>query len=727
MNREMIGRRYRPSSVELREADLIWSLLVNKPRSSSRLSRGRFGLPGLYEEDLYDETSPAPAALPSGNPVPFAPNPPAGSVWPIRTQHPRAHEINYRAEDGSSVGGNAARRFLADRGEGARYHVGIDLYANLNDPVVAIADGRIVAFYPFCCGDNKTTWALLVEHENVVINYGEVSPTSLSDNNLSIGNRVSRGQVIGKVGRNPGGSSMIHFETYVPGTTRNHSWRKANPRPSALLNPTRLLLWLRDHGAASGAGANSGANANTSASSGGTVSTAGSIASAVSRVAASAVSGVGALAGAAVAAMTSQPNWTAMSREERMRYAVNRLVTTYGYPVNGAAGIVGNLWAESGILPNRVEGSQQATPMRARDFNGVVTDFTAAQIMNRDRQAQQGPRLPGIGLAQWTSSARRRGLFQHQYQGRVLGENVLFSMDAQLDYLVNELNTNYTRVNRVVRDASVTVDDASDEVLYNFEVPGSILTTTEPRRKLPRTDPAVQAVFEARRRHARSALQASQRSGATATHEAILPEDLDEAAFKQAVLDEQVRRALAGGRVRYAGVPADQLEEVEGGHRLRTAAAGQCRALLDAARSALVEARTLGTDAGAAQVTHIGIVSSYRGPQTDSALWHRYYPRYYRETETHRAGLEGGPHGQAAVRYLARYISGRKAAPGFSNHSDGRAVDFTTTQGGVVYGANSSQRAGWRLTWLHRWLVTNANRFGFRPLATEEWHWDYTG
>ena len=44
---------------------------------------------------------------------------------------------------------------------------------------------------------------------------------------------------------------------------------------------------------------------------------------------------------------------------------------------------------------------------------------------------------------------------------------------------------------------------------------------------------------------------------------------------------------------------------------------------------------------------------------------------------------------------------------------------------GVTFGANTSQRAGWRRTWLHRWLVPNAERYGFRPLATEEWHWDY--
>jgi hypothetical protein len=410
-----------------------------------------------------------------------------------------------------------------------------------------------------------------------------------------------------------------------------------------------------------------------------------------------------------------------------MRYVVNCLVSRYGYPLNGAAGIVGNLYAESGVLPNRVEGSRSATPMRARNFAGVVTDFTAEQIMNRNRSRQEGPRLPGVGLAQWTSSERRAGLFRHTYQNQTLGAAILFDLDAQVDYLVSELGARYRGVDRILRNSSVTVDAASDEVVYNFEVPGALLTATEPRRKRPRTDQAVIEVFQERRRHSARALAAARASSTSEgwAMEAIWSEELDEEQFKQAVLDRQIRNAIAGGRTRYAPVPDSELAVVEGGHRLRTEAAERCRALLSAARAALAEAQRAGTDADAARVTQIGIVSSYRDPAYDGRIWHQLFPKYYRETRAHREQLVGGPHGDAAVQYLARYISGRKAAPGFSNHSDGRAVDLTTTEGGVVFGPNTSQRAGWRRTWLHRWLVPNAERYGFNPLATEEWHWDY--
>ena len=48
----------------------------------------------------------------------------------------------------------------------------------------------------------------------------------------------------------------------------------------------------------------------------------------------------------------------------------------------------------------------------------------------------------------------------------------------------------------------MSVDDASDEVVYNFEVPGSILAGGA---KLPRTDPRVQATFQQRRNHSQRA------------------------------------------------------------------------------------------------------------------------------------------------------------------------------------------------------------------------------
>ena len=184
----------------------------------------------------------------------------------------------------------------------------------------------------------------------------------------------------------------------------------------------------------------------------------------------------------------------------RVRRVMELLVNRYRYPVNGAAGLVGNLIAESEVLPNRIEGSQAVTPMRARDFSGRVRDFTPDQVRDRSFSRKTGPQHPGIGLAQWTSPNRREGLFRHVFGGRQLGSAIIFDLPAQVDYLVTELQRDYRQVNATLMSPGVTVEQASDAVLLHFERPASVLNR-------PRSDPSVQSVIGRRRRHAAEALR----------------------------------------------------------------------------------------------------------------------------------------------------------------------------------------------------------------------------
>ena len=197
------------------------------------------------------------------------------------------------------------------------------------------------------------------------------------------------------------------------------------------------------------------------------------------------------------------PDWPEVPEEERILYAMDRLVA-YGYPVNGAAGILGNLYYESGVLPSRIEGSAPQTPLRARAFDDKISDFTAEAVMNRNEDAGRGPLKAGVGLAQWTWPTRRQRLFEYEYDGRILGAEVLFDMDAQVDFLVTELRSStYSEVEEVVSDPAVSVDDAADAVLYGFERPGSVIGNDG--KRLDRNSAAVQRVFEQRRAHARRA------------------------------------------------------------------------------------------------------------------------------------------------------------------------------------------------------------------------------
>jgi Phage tail lysozyme len=186
--------------------------------------------------------------------------------------------------------------------------------------------------------------------------------------------------------------------------------------------------------------------------------------------------------------------------QARVLRVMELLVNHYRYPVNGAAGLVGNLIAESSVMPDRIEGSQASTPMRAPDFTGRVRDFTPEEVQNRDFRRRVGPRLPGIGIAQWTSRARRAGLFQHVFRGRRLGPAILSDLDAQVDYLVTELRQNYRSVNVTLTSPGVTLEKASDVVLLRFEVPASVLNKSL-------TDPSVRQVLDRRRTFGAQALR----------------------------------------------------------------------------------------------------------------------------------------------------------------------------------------------------------------------------
>lgn len=184
----------------------------------------------------------------------------------------------------------------------------------------------------------------------------------------------------------------------------------------------------------------------------------------------------------------------------RILRVMQLLVNRYRYPVNGAAGLVGNLIAESGVQPSRLEGSRSATPMRAPDFAGRIRDWNPDQVRDRSYSRRIGPRLPGVGLAQWTSPDRRRGLFRHAFRGRVLGSAILFDLDAQVDYLVAELRGPYRAVDAVLRSPGVTLAQASDVVLLRFERPAAVLNR-------PPGDPGVQSVLSRRRSYGARALQ----------------------------------------------------------------------------------------------------------------------------------------------------------------------------------------------------------------------------
>ncbi|WP_457332932.1 D-alanyl-D-alanine carboxypeptidase family protein [Rhizobacter sp. P5_C2] len=213
--------------------------------------------PELETPDALDQAlgDKAPLPVPDGRPVPFAPLPPEGSHWPLRTAHPQARVISYKFREPNGIEGRAGRMFLAER-KGKRNgvvtrrrHVGVDLFAKVGDAVLACESGTIVSFaFFYKAASGQSTYRLLVEHEGsgIVVNYGELTKDSLKRNGLAVGDRVAAGQPIGVVSD----TAMLHFETYVKGSTNTARWwRDEKNAPASLLNPTRYLLSLREHAA----------------------------------------------------------------------------------------------------------------------------------------------------------------------------------------------------------------------------------------------------------------------------------------------------------------------------------------------------------------------------------------------------------------------------------------------------------------------------------------------
>ena len=143
-------------------------------------------------------------------------------------------------------------------------------------------------------------------------------------------------------------------------------------------------------------------------------------------------------------------------------------LTKYMTP-EGAAGLIGNLYAESGVIPNRVE---ILCLQRLREHGKIYTDATYTAFVDDGTisKAEFLNPLPNrqyaYGLSQTTSPSRKAKLYDlAKSTKRSIG-----ALDLQLDFLMKELTEDFPSVLKVL----ITTHDvktASDKVLMDFEQP----------------------------------------------------------------------------------------------------------------------------------------------------------------------------------------------------------------------------------------------------------------
>jgi hypothetical protein len=214
---------------------------------------------------------------------------------------------------------------------------------------------------------------------------------------------------------------------------------------------------------------------------------------------------------------------------------------------------------------------------------------------------------------------------------------------------------------------------------------------------------------------------------ASALHwDGATPEQLD---FMRRVYEVQLHRSERA-RPFVGDVSPNELALIEGGTKARIETAAACRDLLAAARAGLAAAQS-GHDPHAAAVERISLVSGYRSASQQLAAWQANFPTYYHLTQEERRRMPGGEHGEQAVEVTARYVGARLAAPGYSLHNNGLAIDFGTRESGHDLGAhtNAESLRRWKASWLFAWLMAHAGDYGLFQNRTidEPWHWEFRG
>jgi len=140
--------------------------------------------------------------------------------------------------------------------------------------------------------------------------------------------------------------------------------------------------------------------------------------------------------------------------------AIWRFLKSQGMTDAGAAGLMGNLFAESGLNPKNLQNTYEKKL--------GYTDETYTAAVDSGKYTNFVKDSAGYGLAQWTYWTRKQALYAFcKAVGASIGD-----LDTQLKFLMKELSESFKSVLGVLF-STTSVREASDIVLLQFERPAS--------------------------------------------------------------------------------------------------------------------------------------------------------------------------------------------------------------------------------------------------------------
>lgn len=383
----------------------------------------------------------------------------------------------------------------------------------------------------------------------------------------------------------------------------------------------------------------------------------------------------------------------ALSRDDRYRTVWDFLTNTNtgkGLSESAAAGLMGNLEAESGIDPHNM---QDSAPLP--DGPELPLDPSNSSLPHSSIRGKFG-----YGIAQWTSAVRQEKLIAFASStNRSTGD-----LHTQLDFLWRELSENYTGVLAVLQDPEVTLASASYTVLAEFETPLPFTSNGTQEQRDAETANRLkksQAIYE---EFSGQAIAGFGNGGCNAFGTTIDMESLDTSHIPCGNGTEDLGPADGYNDGKPIKIRLCKVENA----KINSQLAGSLKQLLIDMRAETGQNLTIG--------------DHFRSMDQQIATYNKW------------CSIRGviptpPPYPKASYSDYNKCSGG--APPGWSNHQMGLAVDFVCNGGSLGQAYSEAKNNP-----CFQWLVKNSTRYGLYEFSKGEerdsigyegWHWSADG